>query len=230
MARARQVGAGSGILAFISALIASFALGGNQPGATDAVASVQLYITQYESGIYVHHTFLALEFVLILGFAVFLCGVLRSAEEGPAVFSVLAMAGATAAVTTELVVLGLHSATFAPAANTVDLRVLATAVLRELTILELLPWAVFFAAVAVLSLGRRALPSWLGWIAAVLAGLDLFAAIWSGLTGANAVFDVSSFVPAFVLIYFAPRLWMVAASAVLLRRELTNKPATQAAA
>src|SRR5947209_7786511 len=112
-----------------------------------------------------------------------------------------------------------------PAANTVDQRVLATAVLRDLTILELFPWAAFFAGVAVVSLTRRALPGWLGWSSVILAVLDLAVAAWSGLTGVNASLDVQSFIPAFLAIYFLPQFWMVAASVVLLRRELTRPAA-----
>src|SRR5579864_3616377 len=225
MVRARQVAAASGILAYIVGFVGTLALGGNQPGATDSVASVQSYIGGHLPAFYVSQTFSALDSVLVLCFAVFLCGVLRQAEGEPGVFATIAMAGAAVAVAAELVVLAVYSATFVPSANTVDLRVLATAVLRELTILELFPWAGFFAGVAVISLTRRALPGWLGWIAALLALVDLAVGVWSGLTGVNASVDLQSFVPPFLAIYLVPPFWMVAASVVLLRRELTRPAA-----
>src|SRR5207245_7337186 len=157
--------------------------------------------------------------VLVLCFAVFLCGVLRQAEGESGTFASIALAAAVA-VAADLMMLAVHSATFVPAANTVDQRVLATAVLRELTILELFPWAAFFAGVAVVSLTRRALPGWLGWSSVILAVLDLAVAAWSGLTGVNASLDVPSFIPAFLAIYFLPQCWMVAASVVRLWRDL----------
>jgi len=224
MLRARQVAAATGILAYISGCVGSLALGSNQPGAADSVASVQSYIARYSFVIYMHHTFLALDSVLVLCFAVFLCGVLRQAEGESGTFASIALAAAVA-VAADLMMLAVHSATFVPAANTVDQRVLATAVLRELTILELFPWAAFFAGVAVVSLTRRALPGWLGWSSVILAVLDLAVAAWSGLTGVNASLDVQSFIPAFLAIYFLPQFWMVAASVVLLRRELTRPAA-----
>jgi hypothetical protein len=222
MVRARQVAAATGILAYISGFVGTFASGTNEPAATDSVESVQIYITRFGHGIFVSHTFSGLDTALVLCFAVFLCSVLRQAEGESGIFTTIAMAGAAVAVAADLVVLALHSATFVPAANTVDLRVLATAVLRELTILELFPWAAFFAGVAVVSLARRVLPGWLGWIAAVLAVFDLAVAIWSGLTGVNASVNLQSFVPPFVMIYLLLPFWMVAASVVLLRRELTR--------
>ena len=225
MLRARQVAAATGILAYISGFVGSLALGSNQPGAADSVASVQSYIARYSFVIYMHHTFLALDSVLVLCFAVFLCGVLRQAEGESGTFASIALAAAAVAVAADLMVLAVHSATFVPAANTVDQRVLATAVLRELTILELFPWAAFFAGVAVVSLTRRALPGWLGWSSVILAVLDLAVAAWSGLTGVNASLDVQSFIPAFLAIYLLPQFWMVAASVVLLRRELTRPAA-----
>src|SRR5690349_21842861 len=127
MVRARQVAAATGILAYISGFVGSLALGSNQPGATDSVESVQSYIARYGFGIYMHHTFSALDSALVLCFAVFLCAVLRQAEGESGIFATIAMAGAAVAVATDLVVLALHSATFVSAANTVDLRVLATA-------------------------------------------------------------------------------------------------------
>jgi hypothetical protein len=171
-----------------------------------------------------HQTFLALGLLFGLVFATFLCSVLRPAEGEAGSLSALALVAATVAVSVHLSMTAVHSATFVDAANTVDLRSLATAIVRELTILELFPWAAFFAAVAVLSLTRRALPRWLGWTAAVLAVIDLVLGAWSGLIGVNARFDVGSFIPPFVLIHFVPPLWLGAASVVLLRRELMTRP------
>src|SRR5437667_10789476 len=224
MLRARQVAAATGILAYSSGFVGSLALGSNQPGAADSVASVQSYIARYSFVIYMHHTFLALDSVLALCFAVFLCGVLRQAEGESGTFASIALAAAVA-VAADLMMLAVHSATFVPAADTVDQRVLATAVLRELTILELFPWAAFFAGVAVVSLTRRALPGWLGWSSVMLAVLDLAVAAWSGLTGVNASLDVQWVVPAFVASYFVAPFWMVDAAVVLLGGGLTRPAA-----
>ncbi len=118
----------------------------------------------------------------------------------------------------ELAVIAVHSATFVDATNTVQLRSVLTAVVRELVILELFPWATFFGAAAVVSIRGRALPGWLGWSAAALALLDLSVGLYSGLTGVNAT-PSGPFGPALVLVY-APFLWFAAAGVVLTRREL----------
>lgn len=222
--RARLALAGSGVLAFVLSLIGGFSLGRNQPGATDSVESVRSYIAANWVGIHIHHTFAALGLGFGLVFATFLWSVLRQAEAEPPIFATLALIGAAVAVSVHIVVTGVHSATFVDAANTAELRSLATAVVRELTILELFPWTAFFAGVALVSLTRDALPRWLGWLSAVLAVLDLLVGAWSGLAGVNARFDIGSFIPPFVLIHFVPPLWLAAASVVLLRRELMTPP------
>src|SRR5947209_17865171 len=96
MLRARQVAAATGILAYISGFVGSLALGRNQPGAADSVASVQSYIARYSFVIYMHHTFLALDSVLVLCFAVFLCVVLREAEGESATFGSIALGASVA--------------------------------------------------------------------------------------------------------------------------------------
>jgi hypothetical protein len=72
--------------------------------------------------------------------------------------------------------------------------------------------AVFFAAVAVLVLGRRALPRWLGWVAAVVV-LGTLATIPFGPG------DISE------LPHFLAVLWLVAVSVLLIARRSTLRGA-----
>jgi hypothetical protein len=71
-------------------------------------------------------------------------------------------------------------------------------------VLSMLPLGVLVAAVAILALKTRVLPTWLGWISAATAPVLLV----------NGTFFEAEFVPAFLL--FA--LWMVLTSAVLTLR------------
>lgn len=228
MAHARQIAAASGVLPFVLLLIAALALGGNQPGPIDSVESVRTYITNHWFAIHVHHTSLGLAYLSALWFATFLWSILRQAEGDIGLFSALALIGAAVAVTVEFAVLALHSATFVEMANTVALRGFATASFRELVILELFPWATFFAAVAAVALTRGALPVWLGWSSAAMAVIELAGGIYSGLAGVNAGTTSGPFGPALALVYL-PTLWLAAASVVLFRRELVGRAIVRSA-
>src|SRR5437870_13087796 len=110
MLLARQVAAATGILAYISGFVGSLALGSNQPGAADSVASVQSYIACYSFVIYMHHTFLDLDSVLVLCFVVFLCVVLCQAEVESGTFASIALAAGAVAVAVVLFVLAVYGA------------------------------------------------------------------------------------------------------------------------
>jgi hypothetical protein len=217
--RRRPGFAATGLLALVLFLVGAFALGGDQPGPADSVESVRHYIASNWNAIHVHHTLIGLSYVAALWFVVMLFGRLYDAEGRPGTFSVLALSGAALAIAVEWAVIAVHSATFVDASNTVQLRSMLTAVVRELVVLELFPWATFFGAVAVVSIRGRALPGWLGWSAAVLALLDLSVGLYSGLAGVNASTPGAPFGPALILVY-VPFLWFAAAGLVLTRRQL----------
>ncbi len=217
--RLRLAWAASGLLPLVFHAIAGFALGGNQPGPSDSVESVRDYVASHLFAIHVHHTFIGLSFVAALWFAVLLARVLREAEGQPATLSTLALSAAALAVAVEMAVIAVHSATFVDASNTVQLRSVLTAVIRELVILELFVWATFFVAGAVVSIRVRGLPGWLGWAAAALAFIDLVVGAYSGLTGVNAATTSGPFGPALLMVYVTT-VWFAAAGVVLFCREL----------
>lgn len=215
--RMRLAWAASGLLPLVFLLVGGMALGSDQPGAADSVDSVRAYITSHWFQIHVHHTFIGLSFVAAFWFAVFLLRILRVAEGEPGTLSTLALGGAALAVALELTVIAVHSATFVDAGNTVQIRSALTAVVRELVILELLLWATFFSAVAIVSIRTRSLPTWLGWTTAGLALIDLVVGVYSGLTGVNASSPSGHFAPALVLVYVTT-LWFAVAGVVLVLR------------
>ena len=215
-----------GFLPLLFFLVGGLALG-DQPAATESVESTRQYITSHWNEIHFHHTFIALAYVAALWFVVVLSRLLRDAEGGNGTLSVLAMVGAAGAIAIELVVVAVHSATFVEGSNTVQLRTMLTAIVRELVVLELLPWATFFAAVAAVSLRHRALPGWLGWSAVALALVDLSVAVYSGLAGVNAATSSGPFAPALTMVYL-PTVWFAAAAGVLVVRNLRGRVPTSA--
>ncbi|MGB2953379.1 MAG: hypothetical protein WBB74_08290 [Gaiellaceae bacterium] len=143
--------------------------------------------------------------VLFLPFLAYLCGMLRRAEtDGGWLSSIALVAGVSGVLlklmshVPELAIHQDHLAKGTPLYKALDHMAGAA------TILTLYPLAISVAAVAVVVLGTRVLPRWIGFFAAVTAVALVI----------NGGFVFAGFVPAFLLFL----LWTLVTGAVLLRR------------
>lgn len=143
--------------------------------------------------------------VLFLPFLAYLCGLLRAGEGETGWLSNLALVAGVSGVLLKLVShapeLAIHQ----------DHLTKGTALYKALddaagaaTILSLYPLALCAAAVAVVVLGTRVLPRWVG----------VFAAVTAGALAINGGFVFAGFVPALLLFL----LWTLVMGVVLLRR------------
>jgi hypothetical protein len=145
--------------------------------------------------------------VLFLPFLAYLCSMLRKAAPEEGWLATLALVAGTSGILLKLVShapeLAIHQDHLAkgtPLYNALDHTAGAA------TILCLYPLAIYAAAVAVLVLRERALPRWLGVLAALTAAALVI----------NGGFVYASFVPALLLFL----LWTLVTGVVVLRRTL----------
>lgn len=142
--------------------------------------------------------------VLAIPFVVYLCSLLRAAEEGTGWLSRTALAAGVSGIALKLAsefpALALHRAHVADGTR---LHKVFEEMAGGATVLSLYPLAVFCAATAIVVLRSGVLPRWLG------AG----AALTAAALAVNGCFLEASFVPALLLFM----LWTLLASVHLLR-------------
>ena len=165
-----------------------------------------------------HRLSLLLGFLADVAFLVFLAGLwsrLRRGEGPAGMFAALVLAAGAAFVTLMLISGGLHLALVQYASGQHD-----PAVLPALTDLNqwvgaaiLAPSVAMFLGATVAILTTRALPRWLGWLAAATAVLQLISLAGVFQTTVEGVVGIAAFV-GFLLFL----VWVLATSVVLLLR------------
>jgi len=175
------------------------------------------------TGVWVGLYLEVIAFLLFIVFVARLWDALRRAEGGTGWISAAALGAGVLFAGTSLLALAFWGVQDYQAGSGVDVRVAMTLTAMHLGTYYL-SWAVqalFLAITAVVALGMRALPRWLGWSAAAISVASLAAV--AAPTG-----DLAE-IPAFLFL-----IWIVAVSVVLMRRKeepslaLTGAPSPSA--
>jgi hypothetical protein len=200
------------VLAWIVGLVIGFATA--SPGPTDIISTIGTYFSTHREAAMIQAYFLdGLAGAALIVFAAALRSALRRFEGESAVLSSILFGAGVAAGTVSLLqglftqVLADHVAALGNAAAIRTLFDLN----GEGDTYKLLALGVFLAAVALLVFRTRALPRWLGWVAAVLAPLLVIA-------GWNFALSPSVQYAAYTVLLIVLLLWVAAVGVVSLRR------------
>lgn len=192
----------------------------SSPGPTDSVSTIGAYFSSHREVAMIQAYLLdGIAGVALIVFAAALHSALRRFEgESATVSSVLFGAGVAAGTVSLLQglftqVLADHVAAMGNAAAIRTLYDLNT----EGDTYKLLALGVFLGAVALLVLRTHALPSWLGWVAAVLAPLLVIA-------GWNFALSTSAQYVAYAVLLLVLLVWVAAVSVVSFRRVDVGTP------
>lgn len=206
-----RLGAISGLVFAVLIVVADFVLvPGAPPRISDSDQSIAAFVAAHTAGLRWQGALEAIATGFLLCFVVYLSGLIRQREGAVGGLGWLALVGGTAVATLNwawcmsAALLGYSAAGQAPTHSIYDLYQLLIAILQ-------FPGAVFFGSVAAAALALGVLPRWLGWGAALVAVVQLIAAIVKLVTTSGQ--NVGGLIGFLLLI-----LWFIAASVTLARQ------------
>lgn len=217
----QRIGASFGLL-FVALIVASVFIGAATPDATEPTAEIVQTLTDDSGGTLAFGYVLGLQAGIFVIFAAALWGVLRRGEGELAGASVVALAGA---IGTSLILLltqvVLVAATYAAdkGAEPEAIRGLFELV-TPLYTSSAVTLVLFLGGTAMSAIPSKALPAWLGWVAAALAAVFFVSlhGIFSDPEG-EGILGIFFFLGELGLV-----VWVLAASIVMLRAARDAKP------